>query len=178
MCGRPGRGHVPKERTKSLSESLESPKGNRTTSGNCRNSEEHRCFRLGQVAPGSDFRSVSEDSETVAELMLHAEQFCSRVEEATKDVAPIAENSELRIKIGQIRNQLAELQEIFNDGKLSIENPRVRADFRQMVIALLWVAFYARSAIDFKTFRMLVRIEVRLYISFSESRRLSGATLP
>jgi hypothetical protein len=28
-----------------------------------------------------------------------------------------------------------------------------------MVMALLWVAFYARSAIDFKTFRMLVRIE-------------------
>ena len=102
---------------------------------------------------------MSEDSETVAELMLHAEQFCSRVEEATKDVAPIAENGELRIKIGQIRNQLTELQEIFNDGKLSIENARVRADFRQMVTALLWVAFYARSAIDFKTFRMLVRIE-------------------
>ena len=123
------------------------------------NSEEHRCFRLGQVAPGVDFRSVSEESETVAELMLHAEQFCSRVEEATKDVAPIAEHGELRIKIGQIRNKLAELQEISDDGKLSIENPRVRADFRQMVMALLWVAFYARSAIDFKIFRMLVRIE-------------------
>jgi hypothetical protein len=123
------------------------------------NSQEYRCFRLGQVGPGGDFRLVSEDSETVAELMLHAEQFCSRVEEATKDVAPIAEHSELRIKIGQIRNQLTELQEIFNDGKLSIENPRVRADFRQLVMALLWVAFYARTAIDFRIFRMLVRIE-------------------
>ena len=123
------------------------------------NSEDHRCFRLGQVASECDFRSVSEDSETVAELMLHAEQFCSRVEEATKDVAPIAEHSELRIKIGQIRNQLAQLQEIFNDDKLSIENPRVRADFRQLVMALLWVAFYARTAIDFRIFRMLVRIE-------------------
>ena len=102
---------------------------------------------------------MSEDSETVAELMLHAELFCSRVEEAIKDVAPITEQSELRIKVGQIRNQLAQLQEIFDDGKLSIENPRVRAEFRQMVMALLWVAFYARSAIDFKTFRMLVRIE-------------------
>ena len=91
--------------------------------------------------------------------MLHAEQFCSRVEEATKDVAPIAEHGELLIKIGQVRNQLAQLQEIFDDGKLSIENPRVRAHFRQVVMALLWVAFYARSAMDFKTFRMLVRIE-------------------
>jgi hypothetical protein len=119
---------------------------------------------------------VSEDSETLSELMLHAEQFCSRVEEATKDVAPIVQYNDLRIKIGQIRNQLTELQETFNDGKLSIENARVRADFRQMVIALLWVAFYARSAIDFKTFRMLVRIEaIFTYLLLS---RGNGATLP
>ena len=102
---------------------------------------------------------MSEDTKTLIELMLHAEQFCSKVDEVTKDVAPIAEDGELRVKIGQIRNQLTELQEIFNDGKLSIENPRVRADFRQMVTALLWIAFYARSAINFKIFRMLVRIE-------------------
>jgi len=56
---------------------------------------------------------VNEDSKTLAELMLHAEHFCSKVEEATKDVAPIAEENELRIKIGQIRNQLAALQELF-----------------------------------------------------------------
>src|SRR5262249_42743791 len=102
---------------------------------------------------------MKEDTETLAELMLHAEQFCSKVEEATQDVAPIAEQSELRLKIGQIRNQLAVLQERFNDGKLSIENPEVRADFRQMIIALLWIAFYARSAIDYRTFRRLVLIE-------------------
>jgi hypothetical protein len=102
---------------------------------------------------------MKEDTETLAELMLHAEQFCSKVEEATKDVAPIAEQGELRLKIGQIRNQLASLQELFNEGELNVENPTVRADFRQLVIALLWVAFYARSAIDFKIYRMLVRIE-------------------
>ena len=102
---------------------------------------------------------MTEDTETLAELMLHADQFCSKVEEATKDVAPIVEHSDLRIKIGQIRNQLAQLQEIFDDGKLSIENPRVRGEFRHLVIALLWIAFYARTAIDFKIFRMLVRIE-------------------
>jgi hypothetical protein len=102
---------------------------------------------------------VSEDTETLAELMLHAEQFCSKVEDATKDVAPISEEKELRAKIGQCRTQLAYLQEIFNDGKLSVENPAVRADFRQLIIALLWVAFYARRVIDFRIFRMLVRIE-------------------
>ena len=102
---------------------------------------------------------MKEDTETLAELMLHTEQFCSKVEEVTKDVAPIAEQDELRIKIGQIRNQLASLQEVFNDGKLAIENPTVRMDCRQMIIALLWVAFYARSAIDYRTFRRLVLIE-------------------
>jgi hypothetical protein len=102
---------------------------------------------------------VKEDTETLAELMLHAEQFCSKVEEATKDVAPIARQDELRLKIGQIRNQLASLQELFNEGKLNLENPTVPADFRQMIIALLWVAFYARTAIDYRTFRRLVLIE-------------------
>ena len=102
---------------------------------------------------------MSEDTELLADLMLHADQFCSKVEAATKDVAPNPEEKELRTKIGQCRNQLAYLQEVHNDGKLNIENPRVRADFRQLVLALLWVAYYARGAIDFRIFRMLVRIE-------------------
>jgi hypothetical protein len=102
---------------------------------------------------------MNEDTETLAELMLHADQFCSKVEDATKDIAPNPEEKELRIKIGQCRTQLAYLQEVFNNGKLNIENPAVRADFRQLVIALLWIAFYARGAIDFRIFRMLVRIE-------------------
>ena len=102
---------------------------------------------------------MKEDTETLAELMLHADQFCSKIEAATKDVAPNAEEEELRPKIGQCRNQLAYLQELHNDGKLNIENPRVRADFRQLVMALMWVAFYARGAIDFRIFRMLVMIE-------------------
>jgi hypothetical protein len=102
---------------------------------------------------------MSEDTETLAELMLHADQFCSKVEDAIKDVAPIPEEKDLRTKIGQCRNQLAYLQELFNDGKLTIGNPRVRAEFRQLILALLWIAFDARSAIDFRIFRMLVMIE-------------------
>jgi hypothetical protein len=102
---------------------------------------------------------MREDSETLAELMLHAEQFCSKVEDAIKDVAPIPEEEELRLKIGQCRNQLAYLQELFNDGNLNIENAAVRADFRLLVMALMWVAFHARSAIDFRIFRRLVMVE-------------------
>ena len=123
-------------------------------------------FSKNRIKPNQTNRSYSnnsarmkEDTETLAELMLHAEQFCSKVEDAIEDVAPIAEQTELRLKIGQIRNQLACLQEAFNHDSLSMENPRVRAEFRHIVIALLWVAFYARTAIDFKIYRMLVRIE-------------------
>ena len=39
-----------------------------------------------------------------------------------------------------------------------LEYPEVRANFRQLVIALLWI-FYARGPIDFPIFQMLVRIE-------------------
>ena len=91
--------------------------------------------------------------------MLHADQFCSKIEDAMKDAAPIPEDKELRTKIGQCRNRLAYLQEVFNDGKLNIENPTVRVDFRQLVMALLWISFYVRNAIDFRIFRMLIRIE-------------------
>ena len=102
---------------------------------------------------------MKEDTETLAELMLHAEQFCSKVENAIEDVAPVAEQTELRLKIGQCKNQLAFLQEFYNAGNLSIENVEVCAIFRQLVTALLWIAFYARSAIDYRTFRRLVLIE-------------------
>ena len=102
---------------------------------------------------------MSEGTETLAELMLHADQFCSRVEAATKDVAPSPEEKELRTKLGQCRAQLTYLQKVYDEDKLNIENPAVRADFRHLVMALMWIAFYARTAIDFKLFRMLVMIE-------------------
>lgn len=117
---------------------------------------------------------MKEDTETLAELMLHADQFCSKVEDAIKDVAPIPEEKDLRTKIGQCRNQLAYLQEVFNDGKLNIENPTVRADFRQLVMALLWISFYARSAINFRTFRMLVRIESGFTYLLGSQKRGEG----
>src|SRR5947209_4004778 len=49
---------------------------------------------------------MKDDTETLAELMLHAEQFCSKVENAMEDIAPLAEQTELRLKIGQCKNQL------------------------------------------------------------------------
>jgi hypothetical protein len=114
---------------------------------------------LVRFAAQPHLKPVKEDAETLAELMLHADQFCSSVEAATKDVAPNPEQEELKTKLGQCRAQLAHLQNVFDEDKLKIENPAVRADFRHLVMALMWVAFYARTAIDFKTYRRLVMIE-------------------
>jgi hypothetical protein len=115
---------------------------------------------------------MTEDSETLAELMLHADQFCSKIEAAMKDVAPNPEQEELRTKLGQCRAQLAHLQNVFDEEKLNIENPAVRADFRHLVMALMWVAFYARTALDFKTYRRLVMIESSFtYLLVSRSCR-------
>jgi len=58
---------------------------------------------------------VKEDVETLAELMLHADQFCSNIEAAIEDVAPNPERKELRTKLGQCRAQLAYLQNVFDE---------------------------------------------------------------
>lgn len=102
---------------------------------------------------------MAEDTETLAELMLHADQFCSRIEVATKNFRKEPERKELRTRLGQCRVQLAHLQTAFEEDQLDLLKPSVRADFRVLIIALMWIAFYSRSAIDFRTYRMLVRIE-------------------
>lgn len=101
---------------------------------------------------------MSEETLTLTELMLHAEQFCSRVEGISKD-RNNQEWDELRMKIAQSRSLLAELQTIYDNDQLSIENALVRAHFRHLIMALMWIAFRGRHEISFKVFRMLVRIE-------------------
>ncbi len=101
-----------------------------------------------------------DESLTLAELMFHAEQFCLRVEAAVADCAPQPDDDEeLRSKIGQCRTIIAHLQELYDQDKLTIKNPSIRADFRFLVISVLWVAFRARHAMDFRLFRRVVLIE-------------------
>ena len=101
-----------------------------------------------------------EETLTLAELLLHAEQFCLRVESRIADSAPAPEeHAELRLKISQSRGLVALLQRAYEEDKLTLENASVRADFRLLVLTLLWVAFRARHTIDRRTFRMLVMIE-------------------
>jgi len=94
----------------------------------------------------------------VIELVNRAEKFCSKIEVRLADAAPLSadENIELRSKLGFCRNQIAHLRTL---GDLTMQNPVIREGIRHLVIGLMWVAFYARSAIDFKLYRMLLTIE-------------------
>jgi hypothetical protein len=102
---------------------------------------------------------MSEDTVLLAEMMLQAEVFCTQIEERAQDSPKTAEQEELRLKISQCRGALAELQSWHDVNKLMISNPWVRADFRNLVISLLWVVFRGGPLVDFKLFRKLVQIE-------------------
>lgn len=100
----------------------------------------------------------ADDNILLSELMLHADQLCSKLADiGNKMTGP--EQQELRTKLGQCRNQISLLQELYNDDRLHIEMGTVRALFRTLVIGLMWSVFYAHAFVDFRIFRMLVRIE-------------------
>lgn len=90
--------------------------------------------------------------------MLCAEQLCGELECLA---TPLEDDDriELRLKLSQCRGFLGELQESFNSGTLSISSAVVRANFRQLIMALLWAVFRARHIIDRKMFLRLVSIE-------------------
>ncbi|MEP6699435.1 MAG: hypothetical protein ABJB09_06860 [Verrucomicrobiota bacterium] len=104
-------------------------------------------------------KMVEEETEALAELMLHAEQFCCKAEARSADLAPNRDEKEFRRKLGLCRCQLAYLQSILNDNELVIDNPQVRDGFRHLITALMWLAFYANAAIDFRLYRMVIMIE-------------------
>jgi hypothetical protein len=112
-----------------------------------------------KLNPTKSKQPMNEETETLAELMLSAEQFCSKVEAALEGRAPTREHEELRLKIGQCRAMLRHLQEVFDEGKLTMEDASVCADFRHLIMALLWIAFHAREMITYKLFRKLVVME-------------------
>jgi hypothetical protein len=97
-------------------------------------------------------------TRAVIELIDRAETFCSKVEAKLADAAPLppADDVELRGKLGLCRNQIAHLQSL-NDH--SITNAEMREGLRHLIIAMMWVAFYARAAIDYKIYRMLLTVE-------------------
>jgi hypothetical protein len=103
--------------------------------------------------------SPSDESETLSALMLRAELFCRDVENAIGAELHQRSSDELRLKISQCRGALVRLQSFYDADELSVSTPAVRGDARNLVMALIWVAFYAREKLNRKNFRALVMIE-------------------
>ena len=102
---------------------------------------------------------MRQDTDLLAEMMLQAEVFCTRIEAAAIGRLRKADNDELRLKISQCRGALGTLQGYYEANKLTIDSPAVCANFRQLVMSLLWVTFRAGSIVDRRLFRKLVQIE-------------------
>lgn len=100
-----------------------------------------------------------EDSALLAEMMLQAEVFCSRIEAATGRVPKDRNRDELRLKISQCRGALATLQDLYEQDQLTIADSTARAVFRHLIMSLLWVSFHAADVVDRRLFRRLVQIE-------------------
>ena len=102
---------------------------------------------------------MSEDTSSLAELMLQAEVFCAAVEGAAMHRPAGIDWDEMRLKISQCRGALAELQISYDEDQLTIGNESVRENFRYVVMSLLWINFRGRELIDFKLYRQLVKVE-------------------
>ncbi len=102
---------------------------------------------------------MDEAPALLSEMLLQADVFCSSVEDRVTDLPRDSESDELRLKISQCRGGIARLQEFYEGDHLMIDNADVRAEFRQLILGLLWVAFRARRVVDFKLFRKVVQIE-------------------
>ncbi len=102
---------------------------------------------------------MDSDAETLFEMMLASDRFCSEIGSAIEDLAPSRDQEDLRLKIAQCRALLQQLRVSYDEDKLTPENAAVLGHFRQLILALIWVAYHARENITFKQFRMLVMIE-------------------
>lgn len=103
---------------------------------------------------------MRDDVATLAEIMFLSEQYCVRVEAVIAKAGELDGRwDEVRLKIGQSRAILAVLQTAYDEDELTLQNRSVRANFRTLIMGLLWTAFQARDVIDRRIFRMLVLIE-------------------
>ena len=102
---------------------------------------------------------MDQNSELLAEMMLHAAQFCNQAETFSTLLDNKRDLEEFRLKLGQARNMLERLQQTYNESALDMQNKGLMAEFRQLIIALLWMGYYTRQHLDFRLFRRLVSIE-------------------
>jgi hypothetical protein len=116
---------------------------------------------------------VSEETSTLVELLLSADQFFLEVERRLEDSSSIPEQEVLLLKMTQCRSLLNHLQSEYEMDRLTMENACVRADLRHAIMLLLWAAYYARTLLDFRLFRRLVVIE-STFTFLLGSYRVSG----
>lgn len=98
-------------------------------------------------------------AETLAELLFYATQFSVRARNLLDDRPRTRERDEARLKLSRCERILELLQAAFNEDRLDIDNPAVCAQFRVLIIHLLWVSYYIRDVIDFRLYRILMQLE-------------------
>jgi hypothetical protein len=101
---------------------------------------------------------MTDETESLFEMMLCADRFCSEIENAAEDLAG-QEREDLRLKTVQCRTLVKRIQNCYDNDSLSLENQSASSDFRQLIMAMMWVAYRARTRIAFRTFRKLVMVE-------------------
>jgi hypothetical protein len=102
---------------------------------------------------------MDDDTETLFELMLAADRLCIELQNAARAVTARPDRTELLLKIAQCRTMIRRAREYYDKDQLTIDAAAVRGTFRNLIMAALWMAFYARGVITRKMFRKLVVIE-------------------
>ena len=92
------------------------------------------------------------------EIIDTADEFCSAVESAIQDAAPLPEREgqELRLKLGLCRNLIGYVRGLANP---EVENPMARDTVRSLLTAMIWVAYYARASLNYRLYRKLIIAE-------------------
>ena len=112
-----------------------------------------------------------DETQFLVEMMLQAELFCSALECDAQLRPKTSDTDGLRLKISQCRGFLGTLQKIYEEDQLTLVNGSVRGYFRQLVMALMWTAHLAGSAVRFEEFRRLVQIESGFTYLLMQHRR-------
>ena len=102
---------------------------------------------------------MDEEVALLSELMLQTEVFCARLEAGMVDIPNSDDKIEFRLRLSQCRGILSQLQQLYDDDKLTVDHPLTAATFRQLVMSLLWVSFRGRELVDYKLYRKVVQIE-------------------
>ena len=102
---------------------------------------------------------MTNETQLLPELMLQSDLFCTHVEALSRNRLSPSDTDALRLKINQCRGILLHLQELYEEDKLEVADPETCADFRNLMMSLLWVSFLTRELIDRRMFRKLVQIE-------------------